>query len=118
MRLMAELDPSDPLSSLAALQALQELAESAGPAAARVLCEQLAPRLQPLLADPSTAPGALPVAARLLGQAWACSSSHGSSSGGAAAANGNGVAAMDVDGGLDAATAELLRFMAGQLDDA
>jgi hypothetical protein len=116
---MAELDPSDPLSCLAALQLLQQLAGSAGPAAARVLCEQLAPRLALLLSDASTAPGALPVAARLLGQAWARGGGGGGGGNGGvpAAANGNGVAAMELDGGLEAGAAELLRYMAGQLDD-
>jgi hypothetical protein len=124
---MGELDPSDPLSTLATLQLLQQLADAAGPPTARLLCEQLAARLPPLLADPMTAAGALPAAARLLAQAAttlaaapATSNGGAHSNGNAAGAhsNGNGVVGMDVDGeALEVGAARLLQHLASILDD-
>ncbi|KAI8465707.1 MAG: hypothetical protein J3K34DRAFT_525133 [Monoraphidium minutum] len=124
-RLMSELDPRDPLSCLAALQLLAQLADAAGPPAARVLWDALLPRLQPLLRDADTLPGALPVAARLLGQAAAAAAAGGARGGGgaaanggaAAAANGNGVAEMELDAGEAAGAAQLLHHLASLLDD-
>jgi hypothetical protein len=128
-RLSSELDPADPLSCLAALQLLQQLAEAAGPAAARLLWDLLLPKLQPLLQDRDTAPGALPVAARLLGQAAAAaaaSAAVGASGAGFGAvpaanggsSNGNGVASgMDIDEAEAAGAAQLLHHLVSLLDD-
>lgn len=128
---MAELDHSDPLSCLAALQLLQQLADAAGPPAARLLWDLLLPRLPPLLRDADTAPGALPVAARLLGQAAQAAAGAGGGTGTAAAAesnghghggkdaisNGNGVSAMELDQDEEAGARQLLHHLASLLDD-
>ena len=119
---MSELGPSDPLSCLAALQLLQHLSDTAGSPAARLLWDLLLPRLPPLLRDADTAPGALPVAARLLGQAAvdaAGPGAHGVEAVAAANSNGNGsgVAAMALDHDEEAGARQLLHHMVSLLDD-
>lgn len=106
-RLLAQLDPSDPLNCLVALQLLQEIVISGGPAA-HLMQQLMLPTLLQLMDDPATAAGAMPIAARLV----AATVMHGN----AAAVHGNGVSAMDVDGGAGAATAVLAR-MQDVLDD-
>lgn len=116
-KLVDQLSPSDPLGSLVALQLLQELVITGG-AAAQLLQQLLLPALLQLMDDPDTAAGAMPIAAKLV--AAAADGQQGvvsSSTAAAAAANGNGVCEiMDVDGGVDAATALLAR-MQDVLDD-
>jgi hypothetical protein len=120
-QLLAQLDPSDPLACLVALQLLQELVVYIGGSAARLMQQLLLPSLLQLLDDPNTAPGAFPIAARLVAAA-AQEAAGGASSNGAAAmevdgavySNGNGVVAGGQQG--DAAGA-LLAKMQEALDD-
>jgi hypothetical protein len=105
-----------------ALQLLQELVVFTGGSAARLMQQLLLPSLLELLADPSTAPGAFPIAARLVAAAAAEEAAAGVSSNGAAAmevdgvahSNGNGVADYAYAG--DAAGALLMK-MQEVLDD-
>ncbi|KAF6252628.1 hypothetical protein COO60DRAFT_1552102 [Scenedesmus sp. NREL 46B-D3] len=120
-QLLEQLNPADPLACLVALQLLQELVINVGGSAARLMQQLLLPSLLQLLDDPSTAPGAFPIAARLVAAA-ALEAAGGLRSNGAAAmevdgaahSNGNGVA---VEGQPGDAAGALLAKMQEVLDD-
>lgn len=92
---------------------MQELVPHIGGAAAGLLQDLLLPALLPLLDDPSTAPGAFPIAAQLVGAAATTGGVPAAAMDldGAVAANGNGVA------GHSSAADTMLAKMAEVLDD-